>query len=58
VFFCCHVLWLQGFEGSFEWLSALIGAAAFIALLRYKTGIVAVIGVSAVVGFFCALLCP
>ena len=36
VFFAYHVLWPQGFEGPFEWLSALIGLAAFIALFRYK----------------------
>ena len=51
VFFAYHVLWPQGFEGSFEWFSALIGAAAFIALFRYKAGIVTVIGVCALVGF-------
>ncbi len=56
VFFAYHVLWPQGFEGSFEWFSALIGAAAFIALFRYKAGIVTVIGVCALVGFVYTLL--
>jgi chromate transporter len=56
VFFAYHVLWPQGFEGSFEWFSALIGAAAFIALFRYKAGIVTVIGVSALLGFVYTLL--
>jgi len=56
VFFAYHVLWPQGFEGSFEWISALIGAAAFVALFRYKVGIVTVIGVSALVGFVYTLL--
>ena len=32
VFFAYHVLWPQGFGGAFEWLSALIGIAAFSAL--------------------------
>ena len=50
-FFAYHVLWPQGFEGSFEWFSALIGITAFIALFRYKVGIVSVIGVCAGVGF-------
>ena len=50
-FFAYHVLWPQGFEGSFEWFSALIGIAAFIALFRYKVGIVSVIGVCAGLGF-------
>jgi len=50
VFFAYHVLWPQGFDGAFEWFSALIGIAAFIALFRYKLGIVTVIGACAVVG--------
>ena len=50
VFFAYHVLWPQGFDGTFEWFSLLIGIAAFIALFRYKLGIVSVIGACAVVG--------
>jgi len=50
VFFAYHVLWPEGFEARFEWFSALIGAAAFVALFRYKVGIVPVIGACAVVG--------
>jgi len=50
VFFAYHVLWPQGFEDTFEWFSAVIGAAAFVALFRYKTGIVTVIGACAIVG--------
>jgi len=49
-FFAYHVLWPQGFDGSFEWFSALIGASAFIALFRYKVGIVTIIAVCAVIG--------
>lgn len=56
VFFAYHVLWPEGFEGSFEWFSALIGAAAFIALFRYKTGIVTVIAASALVGLTYSLV--
>ncbi len=56
VFFAYHVLWPQGFESSFEWFSALIGAAAFIALFRFKLGIVTVIAASAVVGVVYSLL--
>ena len=47
VFFAYHVLWPNGFEAQFEWLSALIGIAAFIALVHYKMGIVTVIALSA-----------
>ena len=43
VFFAWHVLWPAGFSGRFEWFSALVGAAAFIALIRYKAGIIPVI---------------
>lgn len=49
-FFAYHVLWPQGFDGTFEWFSALIGAAAFVALFRFKLGIVTVIGGCAVAG--------
>jgi len=50
VFFAFHVLWPQGFAAQFEWFSALIGAAAFIALFKYKIGIVTVIAASASIG--------
>ncbi len=50
VFFAYHVLWPQGLEGPFEWLPLLIGIAAFVALFRYKVGIVPVIAACAVVG--------
>ncbi len=36
LFFAYHVLWPDGFEAEFEWFSALIGIAAFIALFKYK----------------------
>lgn len=49
-FFAYHVLWPQGFDNNFEWLSAVIGAAAFIALFKYKVGIVQVIGACAAIG--------
>ncbi len=50
VFFAYHVLWPQGFEAPFEWLSALIGIGAFIALWRFKVGIIPVIGASGLIG--------
>jgi chromate transporter len=56
VFFAYHVLWPEGFEGRFEWFSALTGAAAFIALFRYRVGIVTVIGACAAVGLGYTLL--
>ncbi|RUM94298.1 MAG: chromate transporter [Thiothrix sp.] len=56
VFFAYHVLWPKGFEGPFEWFSALIGAAAFVALFRYKMGIVTVIAACAAIGLAYSLL--
>ena len=50
VFFAYHVLWPQGFDAQFEWFSALLGIAAFIALFKYKLGIVPLIGISAAMG--------
>ncbi|MBT4075406.1 MAG: chromate transporter, partial [Gammaproteobacteria bacterium] len=56
VFFAYHVLWPQGFEHAFEWFAALIGAAAFIALFKYKAGIVKVIAASAACGLAYSLI--
>ncbi len=56
VFFAYHVLWPQGLDAAFEWFSALIGIAAFIALFKYKAGIVTVIVASAVIGLCYTLL--
>jgi chromate transporter len=49
-FFAYHVLWQNGLAGTFDWISALIGVAAFIALWRYKVGIMPVIAVCAAIG--------
>jgi chromate transporter len=56
LFFAWHVLWPRGWEGGFEPVSAAIGAAAFIALFRYKAGIVPVIGACAAAGLATTLL--
>jgi chromate transporter len=42
-FFAYHVLWPAGFGGPFEWPSALIGIAVFVALYRFKIGMIPVI---------------
>jgi len=67
VFFAYHVLWPQGlaqplslttlFTG-FQWISALIGIAAFIALWRYKIGIITVIGACGMAGLLYTLARP
>ena len=56
VFFAYHVLWPEGFEATFEWFSALIGALAFVALFKYKAGIMPVIGACAVLGLGYSML--
>ncbi len=55
-FFAYHVLWPEGFDSTFEWFSALIGAAAFIALFRFKVGIVTVIAACAAIGLSYSLI--
>ena len=56
MFFAYHVLWPEGFSGRFEWFAALIGLAAFIALFRFKLGIVTVIAGCAAIGLMWSLL--
>ncbi|MDD1621266.1 MAG: chromate efflux transporter [Methylococcaceae bacterium] len=43
VFFAWHVFWPQGFAGSFDAVSAIISLCAFLALMRYKVGVIPVI---------------
>lgn len=56
VFFAYHVLWPAGLQGHFDWPSAIIGIAAFLALWRWKVGVMPVIGACAVVGIAWTLL--
>jgi chromate transporter len=55
VFFAYHVLWPQGRSGPFDWFSAVIGVAAFIALFRYKAGVIPVIAACALIGLIVTL---
>jgi chromate transporter len=50
VFFALHVLWPAGLSGRFEWLSAVIGLAAGIALIRFKVGVIPVVLAAGLVG--------
>jgi len=55
VFFAWHVLWPQAsqaapFSGRLEWFSLLVTLAAFLALWRYKIGVIPVIAASALAG--------
>ena len=58
VFFAYHVLWPQGFNGTFEWPSALIGIVAALALFRYQIGIIPVIGACGGLGLIYSLSKP
>ncbi|VDL49881.1 hypothetical protein BANRA_06442 [Pseudomonas aeruginosa] len=40
LFFGYHVLWPEGFAGSFDWPSALIAVGAAVALFRFKRGVI------------------
>ncbi len=56
LFFAYHVLWPQGFAGSFDWPSALIALGAALALLRFKRGVIQVLLGCALVGLAVHLL--
>ena len=50
LFFLYHVLWPQGFAGTFDWISAVIALAAAVALFRFKRNVIEVIVTCAVIG--------
>lgn len=65
VFFAYHVLWPRGFSqpfdintafAGFDWVAAVIGLVAFVALFRFKVDIIKVILASAAVGLVYTLL--
>ena len=67
VFFAYHVLWPEGFPAQpnlhtlfdgFDWLPVIIGIAAFIALWRFKIGIIPVILACGVTGLIYVLARP
>ena len=58
VFFAYHVLWPRGVSGNFDWIPAVIGTAAFVALFRLKAGIIPVILVCGALGLGYTLLRP
>jgi chromate transporter len=45
MFLAYHVIWPHGWESGLDWLSALAAAVAFIALVRFKVGIIPLIAV-------------
>ncbi|MDO9199962.1 MAG: chromate efflux transporter [Hydrogenophaga sp.] len=56
LFFAYHVWWPQGFEGAFDAVSAAITVAAAVALFRFKTGVLPLLGVCAAAGLAFTLL--
>lgn len=50
LFFAVHVLWPQGFGGRFDGAAAAICSVAFLALWRYKLGVIPVIAACAAAG--------
>ncbi len=50
LFFAYHVLWPQGFNGPFEWPSALITLAAAVALFRFKVAVIPLLAACAAAG--------
>ncbi|MDE2093578.1 MAG: chromate efflux transporter [Burkholderiales bacterium] len=58
LFFAYHVLWPQGLGGPFGVVSALITAAAALALFRYRVGVIPLLGACAVAGLIATLVVP
>lgn len=61
LFFAWHVLWpeanqVEPLSGRFEWFSLLVTVSAFVALWRYRLGIIPVIAASAAAGLGYSLL--
>lgn len=56
LFFAYHVLWPQGFGGRFDAVSALITAAAAVALFRFKVGVMPLLAACALAGLALTLL--
>ncbi len=50
LFFGYFVLWPKGFEGTFDWVSALIALGAAVTLFRFKGNVIHVIAACAVIG--------
>ena len=58
LFFAWHVLWPQGWAGRFDFVSALIAAAAALALFRFKVGVMPMLAACALAGLAASLIFP
>ncbi|MDO9371595.1 MAG: chromate efflux transporter [Gammaproteobacteria bacterium] len=56
LFFAYHVLWPRGFEERFEWFAAVVVVGAFVALFRYRVGVIPVIAVCGTLGMIHSLI--
>lgn len=56
LFFAWHVLWPRGFVGGFEWFAAVVGMGTFVALFRYRAGVIPVIAVCGTLGMIHSLI--
>ncbi|MSR15525.1 MAG: chromate transporter, partial [Gammaproteobacteria bacterium] len=50
VFFAEHTVWPHGFEATPDWFALMLAIAALVALIRYKVGLLRVLGVCASAG--------
>ena len=50
VFFAWHVFWPTGFNGAIDFISVIISLCAFLALIRFKVGVILVIIASGITG--------
>jgi chromate transporter len=58
LFFAYHVLWPQGLGGRFDGVSAVIAAAAAVALFRFKVGVMPLLAGCAAAGLVLSGLLP
>ncbi|KQO12208.1 chromate transporter [Acidovorax sp. Leaf76] len=58
LFFAYHLLWPQGFAGRFDAFSAVITVVAGVALFRFKTGVLTLLGACGAAGLAVVLLRP
>lgn len=56
LFLCYHVLWPKGFEGSFDYISAIIAILAIVALFKFNQSVLRVIIGSALLGLVIKLI--
>jgi chromate transporter len=56
LFFAYHVFWPQGLDAEFDWISLLMAATAFVALVWFKTGPISIVVAGAIVGVLLKLV--